>query len=302
MNIWDARGHFRLTPARILTAIGRRIALPLNYVRLAIASKNSRHSLVDRVSDVTVTMTTHGERIKTVHLTIESIAHGSKLPGQVVLYLDAPLPSPLPAELRRLVSRGLEIRTSSGRYGPHTKYFPFVQGPEGGQRRLVTADDDLVYPPTWLEDLLTVAEKYPDDIICHRAHRITFNNGRLLPYNQWERFALPEASHLNFLTGVSGVIYPRVMQNHLAQAGPGFQKCCPRADDIWLNWVAFTNGVRVRQSSSIPRDYPSLMSTQKTSLLAENVNGHLNDSQFTATYSDYDIERLRILAERFKYT
>ena len=60
---------------------------------------------------VAVSLTSHGDRIDDVALTVESIASGSVRPGRLVLWLDdAARFASLPASLRRLVRRGLEVR------------------------------------------------------------------------------------------------------------------------------------------------------------------------------------------------
>lgn len=298
MPLTDARGRNRLTPSRIARAAVRRAALPANYARLAARSRLAGGPVVDPRSDVTVSLTTHGERLATVHLSIESIARGTVLPGQLLLFLDAPMPDRLPAGLVRLQRRGLEVRESPGGLGPHTKYYPFVTGPEAGIRRLVTADDDIVYPRDWLESLVRVGDEHPQDVVCHRAHQITFADGEALPYTRWIWNARPGASHLNFLTGVSGVLYPRELQRRLAARGEAFQDRCPSADDIWLNWVAWREGFRVRQVAARPHEYPTLMSTQTVSLLSQNVDQDLNEPQFRATYDSEDLARLHALAEQ----
>lgn len=299
MRVRDVRGGFRLTPHRIAVAIKRRAMLPANYVRLVALSRMSRSAVVNPASDVTVTLTTHGPRLETVHLTIESIARGTYLPGRIILYLDAPMPSDLPPGLTRLMRRGLELRESAGRFGPHTKYFPYVSDAPEGSGRHVTADDDIVYPREWLEELVTVSDAHPKDIVCHRAHLITLDDTgeRLLPYIQWEWAGVPGASHRNFLTGVSGVLYPEEMQSSLRMRGSAFMEVCPRADDIWLNWVALRSGIKVRQVADRPHDYPTLMSTQAVSLLSSNVDDGANNAQFDATYSAEDVRLLRALGD-----
>ncbi len=104
-----------------------------------------------------MSLTSYGPRIATVWKTIESIGAGSVKPRRIILWLDDPaaLADP-PASLRRLQTRGgLEIRGCPD-YGPHKKYFPYVTSilPEHPTRTLVTADDDVYYPATWLEELL----------------------------------------------------------------------------------------------------------------------------------------------------
>lgn len=75
---------------------------------------------------VVVSLTSYGERTGKVFYTIESIADGELLPSRIILWLDnEQLFNHLPPELKRLQSRGLEIFLTKN-YGPHTKYFPYV--------------------------------------------------------------------------------------------------------------------------------------------------------------------------------
>lgn len=69
-----------------------------------------------------VSLTTHGKRIDSVYLTLESIARRSVLPSRIILWLDdlATFRN-RPSSLRRLKDRGVEVQLAAN-YGPHTKY------------------------------------------------------------------------------------------------------------------------------------------------------------------------------------
>ena len=194
-----------------------------------------------------VSLTTHGRRIRTVFLTVESIAAGRLLPSRMILWLDDPaLLAHPPRSLRRLQARGLEIRRSEN-FGPHTKYFPFVEGEAAFPLPLATADDDLIYPVSWLERLAVAFGEAPEFVNCYRAHRVRLEDGKLARYGKWGRCTDTRPSYLNFATGVSGVIYPPALLAILKAEGRGFRACCPRADDIWLHAIAIRSGFRIRQ-------------------------------------------------------
>ena len=66
-------------------------------------------------------MTTHGLRLKDVHIVIETIAKGTVLPSRFMLYLDVEEDVLHPNKaLERLQKRGLEIHLAEN-LGPHTK-------------------------------------------------------------------------------------------------------------------------------------------------------------------------------------
>jgi hypothetical protein len=239
-----------------------------------------------------VSLTTYGERLRSVHLAIESIAAGSLLPSRLILWIDNPADMERqPAGLRRLVDRGLEVRLSEN-YGPHTKYFPYLLSEDRFHVPLVTADDDLLYSRWWLEGLVQANFEYPGAVNCYRAHRIHTSNGAVAPYRSWKpcHSSRPDFSH--FATGVSGCIYPPAFLAHLKRAGDAFLGLCPKADDVWLHVNALRSGFRVRQIWSRPLRFPFVPGTQNSGLYHDNVLLSRNDEHIRNTYTTADIEML----------
>jgi hypothetical protein len=244
-----------------------------------------------------VCLTSHGRRLARVHLTMESIAAGHCRPSRLLLWLDAEHKGqPLPAALVRLQARGLEIGfvQPGERLGPHTKYYPYARSQSSHTRPLVTADDDILYPPDWLARLWQAHRERPDRIHCVRAWQLRLEQtGRIAPYARWPRCDHTQPSALNFATGVSGVIYPAMFLDHLRDAGTAFLDCCPRADDIWLHANALRAGLVVCQIGSAPLHYPEMLGARRTALHKSNVRAMGNDVQIHATYTDADLGRLR---------
>ena len=154
--------------------------------------------------------------------TIETIGAGSIKPRRVILWLDdaAALADP-PPSLKRLQARGLEIRGCLD-YGPHKKYFPYVNEilTEQPERTLVTADDDVAYPANWLKDLLN----------AHRPNQVTAFRARIRgdgPYSTWPLCDTTEPSEAVFATGTSGVAYPPAVLRTLRDRGDEFARVCP---------------------------------------------------------------------------
>ena len=239
-----------------------------------------------------VSLTSHGARLATVHYTLESIGMGNLRPGRLILWLNDPkaVADP-PVALKRLVARGLEIRLTED-FGPHTKYYPYVSGERAAMLPLVTADDDNIYPQFWLEKLVEAYAADPSLIRCYRARRIAVQNGRIMPYNEWSLCTDPQPSPLNFITGVSGAIYPPVFQDYLRQQGSVFRDCCPYADDIWLSVSALRGGFRVAQVTAYPYHFRHVPGSQLTCLHnLNNLKGY-NQAQLRRTYTDADLAAL----------
>jgi hypothetical protein len=171
------------------TPVTRRIARAVTvrvWVRwLSLINRYAR-SRVCQAQGPVVSLTTHGDRVFTVHLTIESIGRGELRPSRLILWLDeAATFSNLPAALRRLQQRGLEVKLSKN-YGPHTKYYPYVESEKGITQPLVTADDDILYPSYWLNKLVGALREFPDSVNCYRARVVTVKEGEVVPFAEWK--------------------------------------------------------------------------------------------------------------------
>ena len=259
---------------------------------LAVRNRLAFASLLDSKGPA-LSLTSHGSRIGTAYLTVESIARGQARPARIMLWLDDDdALANLPATLRRQVARGLEVRASEN-FGPHTKYFPYIDSEDDFSRPLVTADDDVIYPRPWLRELLAHHALYPDEVVCHRARVVVFDGAALAPYNNWPMCASTAPSLMHLATGVSGVLYPVAMQRALKQAGRAFLACCPKADDLWLHVTAVRSGARIRQLRSAVSDFPCVPASQHQALCLVNMGEGLNDVQARATYLPRDLQLMQ---------
>lgn len=241
---------------------------------------------------VTVCLTTHGRRLATVHTSIQSIVAGSVRPSRMILWLNGEPDRPaITKQLKRLQRRGLEIKYVRN-YGPHTKYYPYVELLTEHKVSLVTADDDVIYPKGWLKGLLAASKTERGLIHCYWARRVALEAGRVLPYLQWTNVRSIQPSVLNFALGVSGIIYPADFLMVLRAAGDAFMAKCPRADDIWLHVMALRSGYQVKQVGT-EHVYPRLVPfTQNDALYLSNHQAGGNDAQIAATYSRDDLDIL----------
>lgn len=246
-----------------------------------------RRRLVDpNSSNLVVTLTTYGQRTVKVARTIESIGRGKQRPSRIILWIDdKQIFSSLPEQLKRLEARGLDVRSCSN-YGPHTKYFPFVSSVNGNTGHFVTADDDILYPRNWLARLAETSTENPDDIVCHRAHRLEMAGvDRIKPYAEWPSVDSIERGMTVFPTGVSGVLYPPEMGRALYIRGTKFSDVAPTADDVWLHSVALASGISARQASFRPHHFWVSPYTQAGALMGTNLSGG-NDMAIEKAYDN----------------
>jgi hypothetical protein len=279
-----ALGKILSRSAAAARTLGSKAAL----VRLRRAGKSGAYDSLLGQCPVVVSLTTYGARVHDVHLAIESIGRGVVRPQRLVLWLDdASSFEDVKASLAPLVARGLEVRLTDN-YGPHTKYFPMISEMDDSALALVTADDDILYPHSWLRGLIRAHTRDPETVHCYRSHRVGVRDQRLAPYASWARNLGRRAlrpSPRTFATGVSGVIYPQEMVRALRSRGTEFMGVTPKADDVWLHYVAVEAGIRVRQIGVLPRHFPLVPGSQGERLMDENNVGEGNDRQIAATYS-----------------
>ena len=293
--------RLRLEPARrgyrLVRKKARRLWSHVWLAGLRVRNRLSSAPVLGQVP-VVVSLTSYGARVDTVAYAVESIAAGRVRPRRLILWLDdAARYQTRPAALRRLESRGLEILLTTD-WGPHKKYFPALPIASAASLPLVTADDDILYPRFWLTRLWAAAQRAPDIIHCYRAHVVLTDGDRIAPYGAWLRRRDTLASVANFATSGSGVYYPPAMVQALLSRGTDFTERAPRADDIWLNWVALRSGIPIRQLATMPRDFRSLPGTQVQALAQENVVGGGNDRLIASLYEPGDVATLsRALTE-----
>jgi len=240
-----------------------------------------------------VSLTTYGKRTRIVCLAIESIARGRVLPSRLILWIDdKAVVGNLPAAIRRLVQRGLEVRFCEN-YGPHKKYYPYLESLQKAEAPLVTADDDLLYPRYWLQRLVEAFHQFPDVVNCYRARVIELNQAGIAKYESWKlaESTIPSFRHL--VAGGSGAIFPPHLQRALKQDGTAFLDCCPRADDLWLHVHALRAGYRVRQINKKRFPMWNIPATQRTGLCHYNQSRGGNDRQIELTYRSSGVDRLR---------
>lgn len=259
------------------------------FVRLPILNHAAQHADITfpTSGDTVISLTTHGSRVKSAASAIASLLVGTKrLP--VHLWLDpADFHAPWPATLRGLVDRGLHVHKSPGGLGPHTKYFGTFQELPG--HSVITVDDDVLYPRNFAETLTNAADL--SNVTAFRAHRITLDCDTIAPYKKWRPVRTTEPSHLNFATGVDGVLYPPNMVEFVASRGTAFLDVSPRADDVWLNHCALRAGFPVRQVADRPASFPLVPGSQRVRLSRDNLAGG-NDTQIAATYTEKDVNLL----------
>jgi hypothetical protein len=263
--------------------------------RLWLVNRYARTPLTQH-DGLVVSLTSYGKRIRTVYLAIESIGRGRLRPSRIILWLDerTVFENP-PATIRRLKQRGLEVKLCEN-YGPHKKYYPYLQSVNKFDTPLVTADDDVFYPRDWLEGIAHAFRQFPEAVNCYRARVMRINKGEIQKYENWELATSTHPSSCHVPTGVSGAIYPPAFLETVKEAGEGFRDLCPKGDDLWLHLHAGRAGYKIRQIRPKPLIPLSIPGAESVGLWKTNIFG-ANDRQIADTYSAKDIQQLLLLRE-----
>jgi hypothetical protein len=162
---------------------------------------------------------------------------------------------------------------------------------------IVTADDDIYYSRKWLEKLWYEHLKYPDNPVCHIAHKIIFKNKKVLPYTQWKKCIKTEETDFQiFGCGGGGILYHKKYLYKDINRKDIFMNLALYADDIWFYFMVVLNG----NSYKIVRNpfnrikyvnpYREYGLNEEYKLSTVNVEANLNDEQFKKVLEHYQLD------------
>lgn len=75
--------------------------------------------------------------------------------------------------------------------------------------RIITADDDIIYPDDWAENLLKASYSYPGSAICYRGRNFRYQGPERLSYKKTRLLKGGNYEKVDILTGVHGALYRR---------------------------------------------------------------------------------------------
>lgn len=145
---------------------------------------------------ITVSLTTTKERLPYIGPVLDSLSNQSFVPDCILLHLPKDHGGNIPMSVLNKCS----IQNIDYDYGPLTKLVaPLKTTFEG---IIVTADDDLYYPPHWLEGLVNYIEGLPDTAFGYR--------GKILDSPTYKESTCTYAKFnqpVDIITGTWGVAY-----------------------------------------------------------------------------------------------
>ena len=249
-----------------------------------------------RNENIIVSLTSFPGRIDKIHLCIKALLLQEIKPDKIILYLgeDEFKNIELPSNLLELKKFGLEIRFRKD-LKPHTKYYYAMQ--EFPDAAIVTVDDDAYYSRSLVGDLYNAHTKYPNQVICTRAHKIRTQDGVILPYAQWdyETKDIVESSHYLMATGVGGVLYPAKVFPQETFNEERIIALSLRQDDVWLKVMEIIGGIKVHAIPSKKTSYVvGIWGSEKIALFKSNVGCSDNDLYIRQVFSYYSIDETKM--------
>lgn len=245
---------------------------------------------------VVVSITSYPGRIYDLQYTLHSLLSQTFRPERVVLWLGAEKfprrEQDVPAPVLDLRKRGLEIRFTHDA-GPFTKLLPALR--EFPDNPIVTADDDIYYPPDWLQGLVLAWLSSPSSIWAARVRAIRRGpDGVPTPFgskaNQTNR---EDPSFLLLPEGVAGILYPPRSLDPRVFQEETFQCVTPKNDDFWFWAMAVLHGTKIGGTGSGPERNMCVNPAREAglngdaTLWSQNGRGGGNGMQFAALLSEY---------------
>lgn len=263
----------------------------INYTSAIRKTRFSPNRFAHKQPNLVVSLTSYGTRIKTCHLAIRSILMQSVIPEKILLYIGEESKNiVLPKQLLELQSYGLKIVTGVPNFKGHKKYFFSMQ--EFPDSIIVTIDDDCIYFPDTIENLLKMYSVFPDSVIACRVNRIEASNNSVLPYAQWifgdtETAQVPRNDLL--AVGVGGVLYPPFFASNDLFNIEAIKCFALNTDDIWLKFYELRHNFKVCWTSS-SNSHPHVISeTRENGLFVHNADGGGNDESIKMLESYFDM-------------
>ncbi|RAP52095.1 MAG: hypothetical protein BZ137_09250 [Methanosphaera sp. rholeuAM130] len=258
--------------------------------------KSSGINIRKRKPKLIVSLTSYPERVYDIHYCLYSILNQDLKPDEVILWLaEEEFPNhelDIPKQVLKLKDNGLTIKYCEN-IKSYKKSIPTLE--EYPEEILVTADDDVYYPPDWLMRLYEEHLRYPKCIIGLRSRQMQLNdNYEFIDYNKW-KLANEEKkeSYLNFMTGSGGVLYPPHCFYKDVLKKEIFLDISESGDDLWFWAMAVMNRTKYKVPSKrynrliyINPARERLLINEST-LWSSNMNENKNNSQIKSIIEKY---------------
>lgn len=247
----------------------------------------------DKRDEYIVSLTSFPDRIHKVWIVIESILRQKHKPDKIILWLydkEFEGKESLPRKLLGMERRGLHIEFCSKNLMPHLKYYyTMLNHPHS---KVITIDDDIIYPVDLLHKLKLYHKRFPEAIVCALVREINYDGHDILPYHTWKNLnrssVKPNFRYLPL--GVGSVLYPAGSLHPDVFNVDKITRLALKTDDLWLKTMSLRNKSQVLSiSGEFPRVFIPIRNRKTKNLMDGNLNQGNNDRVMKNLISHYQI-------------
>ncbi|MCC5915641.1 MAG: hypothetical protein JJU46_14795 [Balneolaceae bacterium] len=240
-----------------------------------------------------VSLTTYPARIEKIWIVVETLLDQTVKPDKILLWLyigEFKSKECLPTKLQALEERGLEIRFCEENLYPHKKYFYTMKEYPGA--KVITVDDDVIYPAVLIEDLLNYNQMFSESIVCTVSREILMENGAIKKYRDWKyTLESTEPDFKHQMIGAGGVMYPPGVLDEELFNVENIKRFSLKTDDLWLKVMSLRKGTKVAcLSGEYPRLFIPLIRKRDEPLMKKNLGENQNDKNLSALLEQYNID------------
>lgn len=261
-----------------LRPLGRLIPVALR--RALQASLSRRRFVADPGSDIVVSMTTFPERLECAVLAMECVIRQRCRMKAILLVLsrDQFQEGLLPRSLKRLQRRGVTLVFDDADHRSFKKLIPALA--IFSDDRIVTLDDDFLYPKDWVAKLVEVSDAAPGAIIGHHGRVMELDAQDELHHATWRRAERSTSSDQLFLLGGAGTLYPANSLSPIVRDLKLAMSICPTEDDSWFFGCSVLAGSQ-RLTTGWGKA-PRITRAESTPSISEENSHDRTDEQFQA--------------------
>jgi hypothetical protein len=215
--------------------------------RMAIQDLDRRNMENPDRADVVVSLSTIPSRIGLMEPTVKSLLRQNRAPRRIVINVpDYSIREKkgyvIPAVLQELKS--VEIRRCPD-FGPATKFLPTLLA-ETPDQKIIVVDDDRIYPPTLVEELVSTADRETDAALSMSGWIVPsdltdkpttiWSNFWLIPPTQLRGRRLSTPQRIDVIMGYAGyLVRPRFFDLAALQRFEAGPREAFFVDDLWIS-------------------------------------------------------------------
>ena len=184
--------------------------------------------------NIIVSFTTLPNRIDLIPEVIDSMQKQTIVPDKVVLYISKDDFSSVPTKLLQIKNKYsfFEIRLINENYGVATKLLPALK--DFHDDIIINIDDDIVYVPQFIENLMSSYNGNDDAVYCNCGHRLCVEaDNNINKQKNCTTLYYHRGIDCSFLSGHGTLYPPHIFDTTNVMDYETMKQCCPSNDEIW---------------------------------------------------------------------